>query len=59
MLQTREKFTDSDKLKLDQYIMHGGKLLIALDVRCIMDACAPAMKPWFLTEDLDLQDLFL
>ncbi len=59
MLQPREKFTDSDKLKLDQYIMHGGKLLIALDVLdASMDSLRARNETVAFDRGLDLQDLF-
>lgn len=32
ILQPKEKFTEEDKLKIDQYLMHGGTVFLATDV---------------------------
>ncbi|MFT3826917.1 MAG: gliding motility-associated ABC transporter substrate-binding protein GldG [Chitinophagaceae bacterium] len=59
ILQPKEKFTDSDKLKLDQYIMHGGKLLIAADMlEASMDSLRARNETVAFDKGLELGDLF-
>jgi gliding-associated putative ABC transporter substrate-binding component GldG len=59
ILQPREKFTEDDKFKIDQYLMHGGTVFFAGD---IVDASLDSLtiKGSCLAYDkgLDLTDLF-
>ncbi|MGN6541543.1 MAG: gliding motility-associated ABC transporter substrate-binding protein GldG [Ginsengibacter sp.] len=53
------EFTDAEKLKIDQYVMHGGKLLCFID-RLNAEADSLQMKNEVIAYDrnLNLQDLF-
>jgi ABC-2 type transport system permease protein len=58
MIQPLEKFTDADKLKLDQYIMRGGKLLLFMDVLdANMDSLHRRNETVAFNKGLDLGDL--
>lgn len=55
-----EKFTDEQKLKLDQYVMHGGKLLWMIDnLYAEMDSLQRSQNDFIAFDrGLNLEDLF-
>lgn len=55
----RGPFSEKDKFKLDQYVMHGGKILWLIDkIRVDLDSLQ-GRKEYFPTEyELNLEDLF-
>lgn len=53
------EFSDSEKLKLDQYVMHGGKLLVFIDrLEAEMDSLQLKNQVVAYDRNLNLQDLF-
>lgn len=59
MIQPVSAFSDSEKLKLDQYIMNGGKLLVFLDVLdANMDSLRGRDETVAYNKGLNLDDLF-
>lgn len=59
LVQPTEPFTDDEKLKLDQYIMNGGKLLAFLDILdANMDSLAGRNETVAFNKGLNLDDLF-
>jgi gliding-associated putative ABC transporter substrate-binding component GldG len=59
LVKPTEKFTDAEKLKIDQYVMHGGKLLCFVD-RLEAEADSLQIKNQLIAYDrnLNLEDLF-
>jgi ABC-2 type transport system permease protein len=59
IVKPAEQFTEAEKLKLDQYVMHGGKLLCFID-NLIAEQDSLSMKPETIAYDrnLNLTDLF-
>lgn len=59
MVQPKSAFTDEQKLKLDQYVMNGGKLLVFLDVLdASMDSLRGRNETVAFNKGLNLDDLF-
>jgi gliding-associated putative ABC transporter substrate-binding component GldG len=59
MVQPSSAFTDQQKLKLDQYVMNGGKLLVFLDVLdASMDSLRGRNETVAFNKGLNLDDLF-
>lgn len=59
MVKPSESFTDEEKLVLDQYVMHGGKMLWMMDMVSIeMDSLYTEGKTLAFPRDLQLQDMF-
>lgn len=59
LVKPSETFTDEEKLKIDQYVMHGGKLLCFID-RLEAETDSLQLKNELIAYDrnLNLQDLF-
>jgi ABC-2 type transport system permease protein len=58
LVQPQEKFTEAEKLKLDQYIMRGGKLLIFTDILdASMDSLRNRGETVAFDKGLDIGDL--
>lgn len=58
ILQPKEKFTDDDKLKIDQYLMHGGTVFLATDVvTAAIDSLRIKGECVAFDKGLDLTDL--
>lgn len=59
IVKPTEQFTEAEKLKIDQFIMHGGKLLCFID-NLIAEQDSLAIKPETIAYDrnLNLTDLF-
>jgi gliding-associated putative ABC transporter substrate-binding component GldG len=59
IVKPTEQFTEEEKLKLDQYIMHGGKLICFID-NLIAEQDSLSFKPETIAYDrnLNLTDLF-
>jgi len=54
-----EKFSDREKLSLDQYVMHGGKLIWAIDqLHAEMDSLSHDHETVAYDRGLELEDLF-
>lgn len=59
MVQPQSPFNDQEKLKLDQYVMNGGKLLVFLDVLdANMDSLRGRNETVAFNKGLNLDDLF-
>lgn len=59
MVQPSTAFTDDEKLKLDQYVMNGGKLLVFLDILdASMDSLRGRNETVAFDKGLNLDDLF-
>jgi ABC-2 type transport system permease protein len=59
MVQPEKSFSDEEKLKLDQYVMNGGKLLVFLDVlEASMDSLAGRNETVAFNKGLNIDDLF-
>ena len=59
MVQPASAFSDEEKLKLDQYVMNGGKLLVFLDVlEASMDSLRGRNETVAFNKGLNLDDLF-
>ena len=59
IVKPTEKFTDREKLTLDQYVMHGGKLIWAIDqLHAEMDSLRQDHEVIAYDRGLELEDLF-
>ena len=59
IVKPTEKFTDREKLTLDQYVMHGGKLIWAIDqLHAEMDSLRQDHEVTAYDRGLELEDLF-
>lgn len=60
MVKPKEKFSDAEKLVLDQYIMNGGKMIWLVEATAIeMDSLYRAGNQTFaMPQELNLEDLF-
>lgn len=59
IVKPTEKFTDREKLALDQYVMHGGKLIWAIDqLHAEMDSLRQDHEVIAYDRGLELEDLF-
>lgn len=59
IVKPTEKFTDREKLALDQYVMHGGKLIWAIDqLHAEMDSLREDHEVIAYDRGLELEDLF-
>lgn len=59
IVKPTEKFTEREKLTLDQYLMHGGQLIWAIDeLHAERDSLSLAQEAIAYDRGLDLEDLF-
>jgi gliding-associated putative ABC transporter substrate-binding component GldG len=59
LVQPASKFSDDQKLKLDQYVMNGGKLLVFMDILdASMDSLRGRNETVAFNKGLNLDDLF-
>ena len=59
VVKPMSKFTDREKLMLDQYVLHGGQIIWAVDVlHAEKDSMAPGQGTVAYDRGLELEDLF-
>jgi len=59
MVKPTNKFTDNEKLKLDQYVMHGGNIIFMIDnLHTEMDSLRLDKETLAYDRGLNLEDLF-